>query len=161
MREIKISIETAKRLVNGTDEELKQLALQAYPELVKKELPKSWQELKKVSGFYIDLTSDVKKAINFSSIKDNESIYTTKEQAEASIALAQLSQLRDVYCNGWVPDWSSNEEYKYCIDFEYNKPTKNIYNITPQFLSFQDEKTRDLFLENFRDLIEKAMPLMS
>lgn len=161
MRNLELSQETAKRWYEGTDEELKALALQTYPELAKKELPKSWQELKKLSGCYINLTSDVKKAINFSSIKDNESIFTTKEQAEASIALAQLSQLREVYRNVWVPDWSSNEEYKYCIDFEYNKPTKNTYNITPQFLSFQDEKTRDLFLKNFRDLIEKAKPLMS
>jgi len=29
------------------------------------------------------------------------------------------------------------------------------------FLSFQDKETAELFLENFRDLIEQAKPLMS
>ena len=30
-----------------------------------------------------------------------------------------------------------------------------------EFLSFQDKETAELFLENFRDLIEQAKPLMS
>jgi len=30
-----------------------------------------------------------------------------------------------------------------------------------KFLSFQSSEVRDLFLENFRDLIEQAKPLMS
>lgn len=33
--------------------------------------------------------------------------------------------------------------------------------ITTNFLSFQSEEIRDLFLENFRDYIEKIKPLYS
>ena len=92
MREIKISIETAQRWANGTDEELKGLALQTYPELAKKELPKSWEEIGSIEGYYVDTYSeinDIKSNMN----NDEKNTFVTKEQAEASIALAQLSQL--------------------------------------------------------------------
>ena len=161
MREIKISIETAQRWANGTDEELKGLALQTYPELAKKELPKSWEEIDEINGFYVTNNLDICEVKNFhTSYKDNKNIFATKEQAEASIALAQLSQLIAVYRNGWVPDWSDNS-LKYCIDFYENKIRTNDYSKVNSFISFQDAETRDLFLENFRELIEKAKPLMS
>lgn len=135
-RQIELTIETAERWYNGCDRELKELALQTFPELEKKKLPKSWEELKKT-----------KKHI------------PTLEQAEAIIALAQLSQLREVYRNGWMPDWSGNEYY-YCISFFKDRiETSEARNVN-RFLSFEDPETRDLFLENFRDLIEKAKPLM-
>jgi hypothetical protein len=75
--------------------------------------------------------------------------------------LAQLSQLRDVYRNGFVPDWTDNDRIKYCIEFYDNKIHKDEYTATAQFLSFQDYETRNLFLENFEELILKATPLMS
>jgi hypothetical protein len=66
-----------------------------------------------------------------------------------------------VYRNGWVPDWTYDDEFKYCIEFHNNKIWTDEYTTTSQFLSFQDKKTRDLFLENFIDLIEQAKHLMS
>lgn len=77
-------------------------------------------------------------------IKD---VFATKEQAEASVALAQLSQLREVYRNGWVPDWNDQEQIKHCFE-------------SSLFICFQDGETYDLFYNNFKDLIEKAKPLM-
>ena len=159
MREIKISIETAQRWANGTDEELKGLALGTYPELAKKELPKSWEELEIINGYWVDeICSTLETAIEPQN--HNRNVFATKEQAEASIALAQLSQLREVYRNGWVPDFSDSNK-KYCIFIIEDKITTDWFKITNCFLSFQDAKTKDLFLENFRDLIEKAKPLMS
>lgn len=159
MREIKISIETAQRWANGTDEELKVLALQTYPELAKKELPKTWEELEIING-YSNLNTDICFNNYKTSNCKNKNIFATKEQAEASIAIAQLSQLREVYRNGWVPDWS-DDELKYCIEFYQDKINTRDYMYFSLFLSFQDAKTRDLFLENFRELIERAKLLMS
>jgi hypothetical protein len=161
-RNIKISLETATRWFNGIDKELKELAIQTYPELAKKELPKSWEELGNVKGYYLNINGNVKEFTDMQSDMDDDdkNVFATKEQAEASIALAQLSQLREVYRNGGVPDWI-NDEYKFCIEFYENKINTRDYSATAQFLSFQDEETRDLFLENFRDLIEQAKPLMS
>lgn len=102
--------------------------------------------------------------INFTSDnttnEKNKDIFATEEQAEASIALAQLSQLREVYRNGWVPDWRDNKE-KYVIYMQSEDIRTSSYASIEYFLSFQDAKTRDLFLENFKDLIEQAKPLMS
>lgn len=161
-RNIKINLETAERWYNGTDKELKELAVQTYPELAKKELPKSWEELGEFSGYYVTTSLDIIGANKYhTTYKDNKNIFATKEQAEASIALAQLSQLREIYRNNWVPDWTDFDEEKFCIEFYENEINKDCYYSQHIFLSFQDAETRDLFLENFRDLIEQAKPLMS
>jgi hypothetical protein len=159
-RNVKISIQTANRWYNGTDKELKELAVQTYPELAKKELPKSWEELERIKGFVVENNCYIGSSNTISSIT-NRNVFATKEQAEACIALAQLSQLREVYRNGWVPDWKSFEQDKFIIDFMSNEINKSCYNTAETFLSFQDEETRDVFLENFKELIEIAKPLMS
>lgn len=158
-RQIELTIETAERWYNGCDRELKELALQTFPELKKKKLPKSWEELKKITGYIVDNQSHIDPTHVCETIHANKNIFATKEQAEASVALAQLSQLREVYRNGWAPDWS-DDEYKDCIIFVKDKiETSEARNINC-FLSFEDPETRDLFLDNFRDLIKKAKPLM-
>jgi hypothetical protein len=158
-RNLKISKETANRWYNGNDTELKQLALQTFPELEEKELPKSWEELEEIDGYYTNSNAVHGKGFTFPAHDCNKNIFATKEQAEASIAIAQLSQLMKVYNDGWVANWT-NDEDKFCIGFcidDINKVT----NIgTNKFLAFKDEKTRDLFLENFRDLILTAKPLL-
>ncbi len=159
MRNLELSQETAKRWYEGTDEELKALALQTYPELGKKKLPITWNGLEQVYGYYVNSDSMIGKDSVYVHTR-NRNFFATKEQAEASIALAQLSQLREVYRNGWKPNWNKRVD-KYCIILENTKITKSISWENDKFLSFQDAETRDLFLENFRDLIEKAKPLMS
>lgn len=126
---------------------------------VKNELPKTWEDLKEISGFFINGDSSI--GISYvKGSKINKNVFATKEQAEASLALAQLSQLREVYRNGWIPDWS-DDEFKDCIIFVKDKiETSEARNLV-RFLSFQDSETRDLFLENFKDLILIAKPLMS
>lgn len=128
---------------------------------VKKELPETWEELKEIKGYWIDDDSIISDNDNYIAIDRNKNVFATKEQAEASIALAQLSQLREVYRKGWVPNWSDDNELKFCIYFVEDRTDIVTYCETNQFLSFQDVETRDLFLENFIDLIEQAKPLMS
>lgn len=157
-RNVKISLETAQRWYNSTDNELKELAVQTYPELAKKELPKSWEELEKIDGYYLDTfshTHDIK------TITENKSknTFATKEQAEASIAMAQLSQLMKVYNDGWEPDWSIYEP-KFCIYFMKNDIILETLRNSKIFLSFKYKETAEIFLENFRELIEQAKPLL-
>ena len=126
---------------------------------VKNELPKTWEELKVIKGYFVNYMCEITNGYGFS-FSASKNVFATKEQAEASIALAQLSQLLEVYRNGWVPDWS-DDEFKDCIIFVKDKiETSEARNLV-RFLSFQDAETRDLFLENFKDLIEQAKPLMS
>ena len=158
MREIKISQETASRWYNGTDSELKALALQTYPELAVKELPKKWEELKRVEGYFVYGDSDVEYAKE-SVCKINRNIFATKEQAEASIAMAQLSQLMAVYNDSWVADWT-DEKCKFVIYFQKNKFVVSNSIGVYRFMNFKNEETAELFLENFKDLIQTAKPLL-
>jgi hypothetical protein len=127
---------------------------------IKKELPKTWEELKLISGYYSNMHSSIIDVDYNDAINGNQNIFATEEQAKASIALAQLSQLREVYRNGWVPNWL-DDKYKFCIELYANEMNKDYYYSQNNFLSFQDKETRDLFFENFKDLIEQAKPLMS
>jgi hypothetical protein len=157
-RNIKLDIATAERWLQGDNQELKDLAIQTFPELSKKKLPKTWEELEKVCGWFDTGDSVVVKSDVCKTKPTNKNIFATKEQAEASIALAQLSQLREVYRNGWKPEKGVDI---HVIAFYENKIATTVYLYGDIFLSVQSIEVRDEFLENFRELIEQAKPLMS
>ena len=144
---------------------MEEYAQQFKEEPKQPELPKRWEDLKHLKGYYVSLTSDVSFWDNegYEELEDDDKIlFATKEQAEAAVALAQLSQLREVYRLGWEPDWNAIEQEKFIIIYTHrgNFECSVAVNI-PNFLSFQSPEIRDEFLENFRDLIKKANPLMS
>lgn len=128
---------------------------------VEKELPKSWEELDIVKGFYVDSLSKIAGTGEETCAEEyNRNTFPTKEEAEACIALAQLCQLRDRYNDGWKPDWDSMSETKYVLEISRNIVVKNFYGNRHKILAFKTEELRDKFLENFRDLIETAKPLL-
>jgi hypothetical protein len=129
---------------------------------IKKELPRTWEGLGGLNGYFVDVDCQVIQP-NWTSIihEHNRNIFATKEQAEASIALAQLSQLREVYRQGWKPDWSDTNQITWGIFFDKDKSRVTSFSNFNHFFSFQSKEIASQFLENFRDLIEKARPLMS
>lgn len=55
----------------------------------------------------------------------------------------------------WEPDWTNPSEIKYCIiNTEGNIATKWAQTITNKILAFPTAEMRDVFKENFKDLIE-------
>jgi hypothetical protein len=128
---------------------------------IKKGLPKSWEELGKITGCFVRGDSLIGNINKFSTCDKNKNIFKTKEQAEAAIALAQLSQLRDVYRQGWEPNFSVDKLDKYCIVFYRDEINLGIWVGANSFLSFQSKEIAQEFLDNFKDLIIKAKPLMS
>jgi hypothetical protein len=159
-RKIKLTLDTASRWYNGNNKELKELALTTFPELGKKALPKSWEELEEISGYWVNANKSIElKGGVVESM--NKNTFATREQAEASIALAQLSQLMKVYNDGWVADYEKgNSQDKYIIDFCQGIIRTEYFRNQQRFLSFKDAETRDLFLKNFSDLILTAKPLL-
>jgi len=133
-------------------------------EIVKIGLPKTWEEFCgdnpiKKNEYFIDEYGEITYAAEKHRATNLKNILPNKETAEAFLALMQLVQLRDCYRQGGKPNWS--QPYKrYCIYCEYNRvfPFDNTFN--SRVLSFQSEETRDEFLKNFRDLIEKAKELI-
>lgn len=83
-----------------------------------------------------------------------------KKTAEAMLALCQLIQLRDHYNDGWEPDWKDAWESKYCIVSDGQILRRDEYHTTSRVLAFKTAELSDQFLENFRDLIEVAKPLL-
>ena len=82
-----------------------------------------------------------------------------EEYAKAMLALCQLIQLRDCYNDGWIPDWT-NSLNKYIIYPSKNYIITGINIAVCRILAFKTEKLRDEFLNNFKDLIEIAKPLL-
>jgi len=126
----------------------------------KDELPKTWEELMTVSGYWVGEDSDkIKGDEDIYCNYLNKNIFPTEEEAKASIALAQLCQLRDRYNDGWKPDWESGD-YKYCIFFGYENLIVSSITSVRRVLAFKSEELADKFLENFQSLIKTAKPLL-
>ena len=86
--------------------------------------------------------------------------YINEEYERAFEALKKLVILRDYYNEGWQPDWKSTEELKYYIknyidEFLIRKTHIFIYP-----LAFKSEKIALKFLEEQRELLEIAKPLL-
>ena len=154
----KLTKEVAEKMYKSEDESVRAFALSNYPELEEEVLPKTWEELGRIYGCYIRPDSCIKDADCFT-VSENKTVYPTRELAEAALALAQLLQLRDRYNGDWVADWSDCED-KYVIEIYRGKIDTDVYHGRQKVMHFKTAELRDKFLENFRDLLEIAKPLL-
>ena len=122
------------------------------------ELPKTWEDLKYISGGYISTLSKVITDDYIITSPFTKGTFPTKELAEAALALAQLLQLRDRY-NGDNKGFIFSEN-NYCIIFHDNSIFKCRDNYAKRVLAFRTIELRDEFYNNFKDLIEIAKPLL-
>lgn len=89
--------------------------------------------------------------------------YPSQELANAAEALRRLLFLRDYYNKGWQPDWSKKNKMHFCIRVRNNKLTTNSDSDINEFntvLVFRDYTIRDKFLEEQKELLEIAKPLL-
>lgn len=165
-RTIQLTLEKAKEFYKKGGE-FRDLALSAFTkeELEKVELPKTWEEFCsqfKIHGeYYIDTDSSINGDCSGrrSPIFD-KNMLPSKEAAEQHLALMQLHQLRDCYRQGWEPNWLDDGN-KYCIIYNsVHDYSISINKNTRVFLSFQSREIAQLFLDNFRNLIEEAGDLI-
>ena len=126
-----------------------------------KELPKTWEECCELlgEGEYINNESIIcNYTLHCGASKANENILPTG-LGKPMLALMQLLVCREVYRQGWKPDWTDANENKYCIVnvLDKIKPSNSTFNaVFNKVLSFQSAEIRDKFLENFKDLIEET-----
>lgn len=133
---------------------------------IKPQLPKTWEEFceqndVKKTEYYLNVSSYIEKTgTGERNINYDKNILPSKQAAEAHLVLMQLHQLRDCYRQGWMPDWNDGRQDKYAIISFEDKYEITKLNFSSRFLAFQDEKTANEFLINFRDLIEQAWDLI-
>lgn len=125
------------------------------------ELPKRWEEMREIKGFYVDRPSEVLYVSLVHTEQANRNVFPTSDQAEASIHLAMLLQLRDVYREGWVPDWHDVNETKHSVYCETGQWVYLAFHYEAHPFSFQTRERAELFLENFEDYLDKVKPLFS
>lgn len=132
-----------------------------------RKLPKSWEEFCEMFPIndgecYISSTGKIEEYLYYRSIArdvNNKNHLPDRTTAEAVLALCQLIQLRNAYNGEWVPDWSNWAEDKFVIDIYSGEIKADEYESATALLYFKTEELRDLFLRNFRPLIEQLKPL--
>ena len=141
-----------------SNEAIKQLLADGFIEETEKQLPKSWEDLKIIQGYWIDEFSNIKDCSCLPS-DNNRNIFSKKEEALAAIALAQLSQLKKAYNGDWIPDYTDNES-KYVIYFDCERVCLASFKSSRSFFTFKTKELRDEFARNFKELILTAKPLL-
>jgi len=90
----------------------------------------------------------------------------SEELVDATIALLKLLFLRDYYNEGWLPNWS-DDSYKEILCFETDFHSKKDFKYRfyasknqPRVLAFKNSEIRAKFLEEQKELLEIAKPLL-
>jgi hypothetical protein len=92
--------------------------------------------------------------------KTNFNGYPSYELAMAAESLQKLLFLRDYYNEGWQADWKNNKQTKYTIEFYIDELWCESYTTNKKILSFKNDKIRDIFFEEQKELLEIAKPLL-
>ena len=111
---------------------------------IEKELPNTWEEY--LDNYCDNLTHEI-----------HEEDWT--QMPDKYKALRKLELLRDCYNDGWRADWTT-DKVKYYIRFISSKALARSCSKRNFFLNFKTAELRDKFLENFKDIIEIAKPLL-
>lgn len=86
-------------------------------------------------------------------------LYPKSISPEVFEALRQLVILRDYYNEGWQPDWE-DEKNKFCISVKKGKLCLELWLNTSRVLAFKSHEIAYNFLEEQKELLEKAKPLL-
>ena len=133
------------------------------------ELPKTWEEFCQntpiqrgecMIGVFCDILETIALGANRDPDEDRN-YFTSKQEAKAFLALMQLRQLRKAYVKDWEPDWKDNKQYKACIIYHGTDFMLTYFKDScSRPLSFPTHELAKQFLNNFKDLLEIAKPLL-
>lgn len=93
-------------------------------------------------------------------IDEKEKVFLSETYFYAFEALRKLIILRDYYNEGWQPDWNNRKQTKYTIEDYIDELWCEGYTTNKKILSFKNDKIRDKFLEEQKELLEIAKPLL-
>lgn len=87
-------------------------------------------------------------------------IYPSKELSDAAEALRRLLFFRDYYNEDWKPNWNNDRVTKWTIECSRNNLIVTNDITFSKILCFKTEQLADKFLEEQRELLEIAKPLL-
>ena len=161
MKKVNLEIRDGFELVNVGDGKWEEREIAS-------KIPNTWEEfceMNPVKGRerYVNVFSDILALTNKSTKRDpfrDRNLLPNLKTAEAMRALCQLIQLRNFYNGDWEPDWTDVSGQKYVIINRRGKLNEACSITMSYVLAFRSEEICAQFLENFRDLIEIAKPLI-
>ena len=126
-------------------------------------LPECWEDLGDIKGYWTNIYSNITKAAApLRAIYHNRNIWPSREEAEASLYLAMLLQLRNAYNGDWVSNWNNEYQHKYVVSMLENNIDIDDTFIRNRPLAFKSAELRDKFISHpeIRKYILKAAPLL-
>jgi hypothetical protein len=132
------------------------------------ELPKTWEEFCKrnpvtPNEYWIETIQS--RYCNGPFVRERDidmdkNVCTSLQEAQAFTALIQLRQLRKAYVKNWEPDWKNYDVRKYIITFNCDNVYITAKTTGSHPMSFQTYELAEQFLNNFKDIIKIAKPLL-
>ena len=129
----------------------------------KPKLPTSWDEYceqmkGKDSYWFHEVEGEIKP--KFFCSEPYLSEFEDKEMLEAFIAFAKLLKLHKVWIGDWQPDWKTYKDEKYIIATKRGELDYRSTWVNSSPMCFPTKGMRKLFGLYFRELLEKAKPLL-
>lgn len=129
----------------------------------KPKLPTSWDEYceqmrGKDSYWFKEVEGEIKP--KFFSSEPYLSEFEDKEMLEAFIAFAKLLKLHKAWVGDWQPDWKTYKDEKYIIATKRGEIDLRSTWVNSSPMCFPTKGMRKLFALYFRELLEKAKPLL-
>lgn len=154
MKNVSISAETAKMMLESGIPSLVQLAKDTYPELFSVE--KEWKDFGQVTGYYVDGDCCIEKYPSIINSESNINVHPTKKEAESALALSQLRQWRDKANRApleiWV-DWNDDKK-KYIIRRFKGDFVPDISCGHFSDMAFKTPEIRDQFMRDHETLLK-------
>jgi hypothetical protein len=162
-RNVKISIETARKWYNSEDDSLKGIALQAFSEEELSETEvKVWDDLLKLKnksrGAWIGDSSFLHCNCRIMENTD-KNIFVDSKHAKSALAMAQISQLMPYYGGRITDEEWLDDNLKYVLRRNANVIEMILYAKVYHFLAFHTEEQRDEFLKNNEQLVKEYLML--
>lgn len=158
---VKISKETAKKMIDSGIDALKRVATETYPELLLEALPEKWEDIPELAGYYIDSYSKVIHAEGVSTKRENTNMLPdNKDLAEAWLAMNKLLYLREIYRGGWTTkDCNIGDTYFY-VSLKYKLVHWTIDRHGHHIFTFPTRQIADLFADRFSEELGVASKLV-
>ena len=129
----------------------------------KPKLPTSWDEyceqMRGKDSYYFSEVSCEIEPSKFDS-EPCLSEFADKEMLDAFGAFAKLLKLHKVWIGDWQPDWKTYKDEKYIIATKRGEIDLRSTWVNSSPMCFPTKGLRKLFALYFRELLEKAKPLL-